>query len=289
PEGRRLSSAHDMGREYRVQRALASHPEAGVPVPTPVAYCDDPAVNDTPLYVMEFVAGRILRSPDDARDLTADQCDAATDALVNTQIAMHHLDPTAVGLGDLGRPDGYLERQLKRWMRQYEAGKFRELPALESLHTELLRRLPAQQDVGLVHGDYRFDNAVLRDDFSMAAVLDWELCTLGDPVADFAWSVSFWSDPDQDWDFGSPSPTRHPAFARRTQVIERYAERSGYDLGEFPYYQAFCYWKMAAVTEGAAGRIRSGGGGGMSSGDATGPMAKVLRLLDLATEAVDQL
>ncbi len=185
PERARVATAHDMAREWKIMSALAAHPEAGVPVPAAIAYCTDPAIVGAEFYVMEFAEGRILRGPADAESMNASRCRRAAESLIDVQVAMHTIDADAVGLGDLGRRDAYVERQLSRWLRQYEAVKSRELPLVHELHARLAKSVPPQQRVGLVHGDYRFDNTVLGPDDRVIAVLDWELCTLGDPVADF--------------------------------------------------------------------------------------------------------
>ena len=263
PERARIASAHDMEREWKILRSLHEHPEAGVPVPAAVAYCDDADVNGADFYVMGFADGRILRGPQEAANMSAARCRVASESLVDVQIAMHRIDADAVGLGDLGRREAYVERQLKRWLRQYEASKSRELESVHRLHDRLASAIPDQQACGLVHGDYRFDNTVLGSDDRIVAVLDWELCTLGDPVADFVWSVLYWSDPDDEHDFGSPSPTRHAAFPRRAEAIEMYGERSGFDLSQLDYYVAFSYWKMACLLEGVGARLRAGAGGGL--------------------------
>jgi len=266
PERARIATAHEMGREWRIIEALHSHPECGIPVPEAVAFCDDTDVIGAEFYVMGFAEGLILRGPDEAREMDADACRTAAESLIDVQVAMAKLEPNAVGLGDLGRRDAYVERQLARWLKQFEASKGRELPIVYELHEALSKRIPEQQTCGLVHGDYRFDNTVLGDDFRIRAVLDWELCTLGDPVADFVWSVLYWSDPDDEDDFGSPSPTRHPAFPRRAEAIELYAERSGLDLSQLDYYRAFSFWKMACLVEGVAARLRAGAAGGLGGG-----------------------
>ncbi|MBK7948338.1 MAG: phosphotransferase [Deltaproteobacteria bacterium] len=145
---------------------------------------------------------------------------------------------------------------------------------------------PRQQRVGLVHGDYRFDNTVLGADDRVVAVLDWELCTLGDPVADFCWSILYWSDPGEPHDFGSPSPTRHPSFPRRADAIEMYANKSGLDLSELDYYRAFSWWKMACLVEGVVARLRAGAGGGLAaSANLDETMKRVEWMLECADEA----
>lgn len=289
PESSRIRTAHDMSREWRILEALHAHPEAGVPVPSPRLYCADPQVVGSEFYLMDFAEGRILRGPDEAEGLSRDECRRATESLIDVQVAMHRLDPDAVGLGDLGRREGYVERQLSRWRKQYEAVKTRELPLLEALHARLGAIVPPQQAVGLVHGDYRFDNTVLGADLRVCAVLDWELCTLGDPVADFVWSILYWSDPGEVGDFGSPSPTRQPNFPRRAEVVGLYAQRSGFDLSDFDYYAAFSWWKMACLVEGVVARLRAGARGGMAKSSPGEAMARVDRMLERAGEAASSL
>ena len=263
PERARIATAHEMSREWKIIKALHDHPECGIPVPEAIAYCDDSEITGAEFYVMGFADGLILRGPEEAKGMDEAACRTAAESLIDVQVAMAKLDADAVGLGDLGRKEAYVERQLARWLRQFEASKSRELPVIYELHEQLSKSIPPQQAAGLVHGDYRFDNTVLGPDHRIIAVLDWELCTLGDPVADFCWSVLYWSDPEDEVDFGSPSPTRHPAFPRRAEAISLYAERSGFDLSGFDYYRAFSWWKMACLVEGVAARLRAGAGGGL--------------------------
>jgi len=287
PERARVATAHDMAREWKIMSALDAHPDCGVPVPAALAYCADPSILGAEFYVMAFAEGRILRGPADAASMDAARCRRAAESLIDVQIAMHTLDADVVGLGDLGRRDAYVERQLSRWLRQYEAAKSRDLPLVFELHALLSRSIPRQQRVGLVHGDYRFDNTVLGPDDRVVAVLDWELCTLGDPVADFCWSILYWSDPGDPSDFGSSPPTRHPAFPRRAEAIELYARKSGLDLSQLDYYRAFSWWKMACLVEGVVARLRAGAGGGLStSADSVGEtMKRVEWMLECAAEA----
>ena len=290
PVAARIATAHDMGREWKILQALHAHPEVGVPVPAALAYGDDASILGSDFYVMGFADGQILRGPEDARHMTPAQCLAATESLTDVQVAMHTLDPEAVGLDGLGRHHGYVERQLGRWLGQFEAVTQRDLPVVHELHEQLGKAVPEQQGVGLVHGDYRFDNTVLGPDFRVIAVLDWELCTLGDPVADFFWSILYWSDPEDAGDFGSPSPTRHPAFPRRAEAIELYRERSGFDLSQQAYYECFCWWKMACLVEGAAARLRAGaGGGGAGRGSLQQALDRVTWMLDRARELADRI
>lgn len=262
-----LATAHDMDREWRIIEALHHH--STVPVPAPLARCDDAAVTGAPFYVMAFVDGRILRTPDESADFTADQYVAATESLVEVQATFHGLDVDAIGLGDLARTrTGYVERQLRRWMTQVESGRVRDLPVLEEVHAALAASVPEESGPpGLVHGDYRFDNTVLGPDRRVVAVLDWELATIGDPVADFAWSCCYWNDPGDPVPFIDRSPTFDPGFPRRAEVVEMYAEQSGRDLSAFPWLHAFSYWKMGCIVEGVYARRLKGASGGMGAGD----------------------
>lgn len=262
-----LATAHDMDREWRIIDALHHH--SSVPVPAPLARCSDADVTGAPFYVMAFVDGRILRTPDDSHDFDAGDYVAATESLVEVQAAMHGLDVDAVGLGDLARTrTGYVERQLKRWMTQVTAGRVRELPVLDEVHGALAASVPPESGPpSLVHGDYRFDNTVLGPDRRLVAVLDWELATIGDPVADFAWSCCYWIDPGDPVPFIETAPTLDPGFERRVEVIDQYAEVSGRDLSAFPWLHAFSYWKMGCIVEGVYARRLKGASGGMGGGD----------------------
>jgi aminoglycoside phosphotransferase (APT) family kinase protein len=262
PASHGLPTAHDMGREWRIISALAATP---VPVPQPVAFSED-----GPFYVMEFVEGLILRTS--AVDLTPDQAEAATESLLATQIAFHTLDIDAVGLGELGKRDDYTGRQLRRWRTQIERADARPLPIMVELHDRLAATKPTERArPGLVHGDYRFDNTVLGAGMDVIAVLDWELATLGDPVADFAWSLEYWADPGESPTFLRDPPTFAPVFPRRAEVARRYAERSGFDLSDLPWYRVFSWWKQACIVEGVYARHLRGavGGGGGSGNPAT--------------------
>jgi aminoglycoside phosphotransferase (APT) family kinase protein len=285
PTAHVLASAHDMGREWRIN---SGHDGTALPLPPAVAFCDDPAVTGAPFYVMGFVDGFILRDPAGAATMSQAEIDAATDSLVDVQVALHALDPATVGLGDLGRPTGYVERQLARWRKQYEAGKVRDLPLLEDLHQRLGASVQKEQRPGvLAHGDYRFDNTVLGPERRVVAVLDWELCTRGDPVADFCWSLMYWTDPGDEFSFLSDAPTVDPRFIRRDEYAARYAERSGLDLSDRAWYVAFSYWKQACIVEGAYARRLAGARMGMpDKGDPSTIAERVDRLLELGDEAL---
>jgi aminoglycoside phosphotransferase (APT) family kinase protein len=279
-----LKTAHDVDREWRIMEALGRH--TTVPVPPMVARCDDVAVTGAPFYVMGFVDGRVLRATADAADLDGAGAATATDSLIDTQIAFHAADVDAIGLGDLSRHrEDYVARQLHRWRSQVEQGKARDLPLLERLHDRLAVTIPpATSPPALTHGDYRFDNTILGEDHAVAAVLDWELSTLGDPVADFCWSLLYWTDPGDPAPFLDDAPTLVPVFPRRAEVARRYAERSGRDVSALGWFTVFGYWKMACIVEGVYSRRRQGGHGGAGTGDLDSIAARVERLLERADE-----
>ena len=283
PETAVLATAHDMQREWRILEALAR--DGSVPVPAAVARCDDADVTGAPFYVMGFVDGTILRTEADGAALDPSQAEAATDSLVGAQVALHALDPDEVGLGDLGRPGSYVERQLHRWLTQVERAKVRDLPLLDDLHDRLARSVPPTSGPpALAHGDYRFDNTVLGADSRVIAVLDWELCTTGDAVADFAWSLLYWADPGDACPFLQSSPTLAPVFCRRCDVVERYAAQSGRDLAALDWLTVFGYWKMACIVEGVYTRRLRGARGGGESGELDSIARRVESLLEQAAD-----
>jgi aminoglycoside phosphotransferase (APT) family kinase protein len=252
-----LPSAHDMGREHRIIAALRDTP---VPVPEAIGLCSDESVTGAPFYVMSYVDGIV---PRDERtvDASFDQAARASAArsLVEVLVELHAVEPADVGLGDLGRREGYIERQLRRWSRQWEQSKTRELPAMEAAGRRLAAGVPAQQGPGtIVHGDYRLDNLMLSPAGEVMAVLDWELCTLGDPLADVGLLMVYWSDPGDDVLPLDSTVTALPGFPRRAEVAEAYARASGRDLSELDYYVAFGYWKLAAILEGVYARSAAG-------------------------------
>jgi aminoglycoside phosphotransferase (APT) family kinase protein len=267
PVAARIATAHDMAREWKLLRALA-RPESTVPAPAALAFCEDESVNGAPFYVMAFVDGLILRDSAQAGALDAAQRERATDALIATQAALHTLDVDAIGLGDLARQrSGYAERQLARWRKQAEASASRPLPLLAEVHERLARRVPREvARPALAHGDYRFDNVVLDARQRVIAVLDWELCTIGDPIADFCWSLMYWAAPGDADTWLQDPPTRAPGFCTRAELARRYAQRTGFDLSQLAYYEAFSWWKMACLVEGVAARVKAGAGGGMRAG-----------------------
>lgn len=256
PLGHRLASAHDMGREHRIIAGLA---RTNVPVAPALGYCDDPAVNDLPFYVMRFVDGHVVRDrPTAERILGPDGCLRASESIVDTMIAIHAVDLDATGLSDLGRHGGYIARQLKRWHGNILEQRTRDLPLIDQVHDELVRRVPPQHETTLVHGDYRLDNCMVDDRGNVVAVLDWEICTLGDPMADLGLLMVYWTGPHDEQSAWSSPVCTAPGFLDRAQLTERYARGSGRDVSTLDFYVAFAYWKLACIIEGVYARYLGG-------------------------------
>jgi aminoglycoside phosphotransferase (APT) family kinase protein len=270
-----LASAHDMGREHRIISALADTP---VPVPATLGYCDDESVNERPFYVMDFVDGLILRNKDE----TAARFDEAArrgigENLVDVLAAIHDVDVDAVGLGTLARKEGYIARQLKRWNGQFEQsqeqekeagdGVYRAVPLVTEVHARLASQVPEQVGAAIVHGDYRLDNTILSPDGRVKAVLDWELCTLGDPLADVGTLLMYWAQATS-----STQPvTAMPGFPTREELAARYAAASGRDVAQIGFYMAFAYWKLACIMEGVYVRYATHAmGGGAEEAESLG-------------------
>ncbi len=279
-----LPTAHDMSREHKIISALGPTP---VPVAPAIGLCTDEAVNGTPFYVMDFVEGHVLRTTEIAAAvLDEEQRRVAGESLVDVLAEIHSVDVDAVGLGDLGRREGYIERQLKRWWSQFEQSKTREVPVLEEVYRVLKERVPEQDGATIVHGDYRLDNTMLGDDGRVEAVLDWEICTLGDPLADVGLLMVYWSEAGDELSSLPSSPTVLPGFPSRKEIADRYAERSGRDLSRLDFYVAFGYWKLACIIEGVYARYVGGAMGAASTGfEHFGD--QVVRLAETARAAVD--
>ena len=282
PLGKRLGSAHDMAREHKVVSALGP---TAVPVAPVVGLCEDEGVSgDAPFYVMEFVEGPILRGLAEA-DVFPDEGDrrAIGERVADTLATIHAVDPDAVGLGDLGRKEDYVARQLRRWQGQWEKSKTRELPPIDSVHERLSARIPKQGPATIVHGDYRLDNMILTPTGEVAAVVDWELCTLGDPMADVGLLMAYWPDPEQaEVALGQPANLA-PGFPTRAELAARYAERSGRDLADLDFFVALGYWKLAIILEGVYARYAAGGYGKVDDG-----IQAFARLVERLAEAADE-
>ena len=265
PLGHVLPTAHDMSREYRVLSALAG---TEVPVPDPVALYPEPDVIGAPFYLMQYVPGLVLRSAEDGEQLTPVQARQLSEDFTDMLAAIHGVDLAATGLSGFGRPEGYMERQLARWQRQWELSVTREVPGYTELPQRLAaglpgRALPAPEGT-LVHGDYRLDNTLVTLDSggsarpAIAAVLDWEMSTLGDPLADLGLALVYWTEPgdgdslDVQW---APEVTAGPGFLTRAEIAARYAAATGRDVSALGYYMAFGCFKLAVVLEGIHARF----------------------------------
>ncbi len=255
PLGHVLESAHDVAREHRIIAAVGN---TAVPVPLALGLCTDLDVNGAPFYVMSHVDGVVLDSPEKAALLPIDRRRAASEHLVDVLADLHAVDVDAVGLGDLARRDGYVERQLRRWTRQWEHSKTRELPAIDEVAQRLATRIPPQQGVAIAHGDYRFGNCLIDVRAGrIAAVLDWELCTLGDPLADVGYVGVYWTDPGE-VAMRHNDPSGGEGFPSYADLLARYAARSGRDVSGIDFYVAFASWRLAVISEGVYARYREG-------------------------------
>ncbi len=255
-----LPTAHDMKREFRVISAMKG---TGVPAPEAIAYCEDPAVNDRPFYVMSYVEGII---PVDPREVANRYDEAARrhmgEHLIDVLAMLHTLDPAAVGLADFGKPQGFIARQVKRFTGQIETAITREVPELKELAARLASCVPAESSATIIHGDYRLDNCIMNDRGDVIAVLDWEMATLGDPLADLGMLQMYW---------GEASVAGTPEFIASTPVISlpgfptwdeakaRYASKSGRNIAELDYYVVLAHFKLAVILEGIRERFQEGG------------------------------
>jgi aminoglycoside phosphotransferase (APT) family kinase protein len=286
PLGHVLATAHDMSREHRIISALGP---TDVPVAPALGLCTDDTVNGAPFYVMGFVEGHVLR---DAASATALLDEAgrrrAGESIVDVLSRIHAIDVDAVGLGDLGKREGYIARQLKRWYSQFQASNEltqRPVPLVHELHERFSSAIPEQQGTTIVHGDYRLDNCLVSDDGQVVAVLDWEICTLGDPLADVGLLQVYWTEAGDARGALLGSPTTTPGFPTRAEIVERYAKSSGRDLSHLDFYVAFGYWKLACIIEGVYSRYAGG-----AMGDASGFEAfagQVTALAELAAAAAE--
>jgi aminoglycoside phosphotransferase (APT) family kinase protein len=287
PLGHVLATAHDMAREHKIISAVG---KTSVPVPRTLGLCEDPEVNGAPFYVMSHVDGVVLDSPSKAAQLDPSLRAQASFDLIDVLADLHSVDIDEVGLGDLARREGYIERQVKRWTTQWENSKTRELAAIDEVAKLLRDRLPVQQGAVIAHGDYRFGNC-LTDVAAgrIAAVLDWELCTLGDPLADVGYLRVYWANPGEEGRHNDP--TSAGGFPRYEDLLERYANRTGRDLSGIDYYVAFSSWRLAVISEGVYARYLKGAMGdqGLTQADLDGMKVGTERLAESALEAARRL
>ena len=283
----RLASAHDMGREHRIIDGLQN---SAVPVPPSLGLCTDPSVNDAPFYVMGFVDGHVVRDRVTAEDALAPAArQHASESIVDTLVAIHGVDLDVFGLADLGRHEGYIARQLKRWYGQWNDQKTRDVAEIDHVHDALAQRIPEQGPATLVHGDYRLDNCIVGGDGGVKAVLDWEICTLGDPLADVGLLNVYWTGPG---DHPSPwggSATTANGFLDRADLIARYAAVSGRDLSQLPFYVSFAYWKLACILQGVYYRYLGGALGSRDSAELEPFVAQIDGAAACAAECLEAL
>lgn len=255
PLGHVLPTAHDMVREYTVISALATTP---APVPPPVVLCRDPAVLGAPFYVMDYVDGLVLDTDERIGALSPQTAGELGDELVQTLVALHAVDPAAVGLDGFGRPEGFLGRQVKRWHQQWVASETRPLPVEEQVSTQLAQKLPRSGAPTIVHGDYRLTNVIFdRSLTRIAAIVDWEMATLGDPLCDLG-LMHVYHEMAESSTFTMPIMDAARGFRTAPELDQRYGELSGRDLSALAWYVAFGYFKLAVISEGIAARYLQG-------------------------------
>jgi aminoglycoside phosphotransferase (APT) family kinase protein len=278
PAHGRLAKAHDMAREFLVLTELS---RAGLPVPTPIAFCEAAEVMEVPFYVMERVDGMVLRTREDILQLLdAPSRRRVALELIETLARIHRLEPDAIGLGHLGKRQGYLERQLRRWSIQAAASAVSSgvpQPALADLHARLVKSRPPDVPAAIVHGDFRLGNLVVAVDGGLLAVLDWELCTLGDPLADAAHTLVSWIE------YGAPLPDGLP---RARELATIYLEQWGNRNQDLGYHIAFAAWRFACILAGVHARYLSGAGAG-DQVDLEVHLARIAWLADLSTHALE--
>jgi len=280
PLGHVLATAHDMAREYRVMTALAGTP---VPVPHTHLLCEDPDVIGAPFYVMERVQGTVYRDPARTATLGADRAHALSLALADTLADLHEVDPAAVGLADFGRPDGYLERQVRRWTKQLASSRSRDVAGIDDLAARLAARVPQSRGAAVVHGDYRLDNVLVGEDDRIAAVLDWEMATLGDPLADVGLLAVYWEGvPEMPDNVITKGVRPEFGFPPVATVLDAYAARRGADLSDLDWYVALASFKLAVILEGIHYRYTQGQTVGEGF-DEVGAMVQPLVAKGLAT------
>ena len=286
PLGHILPSAHDMGREFRVLTGLHS---VGFPVPRPVAECTDVDVIGAQFMLMDFVDGRVIDSADRASHLAPEEASAISGALVDALADLHAIDPAAAGLESLGRPDGYLARQVSRWTKQWELTRTRDLADIDVLAAALASQV---DDVlampgSIVHGDFRIDNTILAADAPVVrAVLDWEMSTLGDPISDLAVMLVYWTDAGDTLRSAVPVAqhiTDQPGFWTRAELVARYADHSGRSLDHLDFCAALACFKLAVIMESILARSLQGQqlGTGASEVDAMRKSTEALTVLGL--------
>ncbi|HSZ60439.1 MAG TPA: phosphotransferase family protein [Terriglobales bacterium] len=251
PFGSKVRAAHDMAREFRVLSKLhTAYPLA----PKAILYCDDPSILNAPFYLMEPIRGLIIRrDPPPGVPFPPETARRLSEAFIDNLARLHGLDYAAIGLADLGKPQGYLERQVKGWIERYHNSKTHDLPEVERISPWLLARMPATHESALIHNDYKYDNLVLdpNDPTKIVGVLDWEMCTIGDPLTDMGTALAYWTDAHDPEDFQEirSAPTNLPGALTRAQLVERYAGATNRDPGDTIFYLAFARFKVAVIIQ----------------------------------------
>ncbi len=253
-----LSTAHDMAREFKIISALN---QVDYLVPETWALCEDPDVTGATFYLMDFVDGHILRNPESVSGLGQDFRQAVSRSLIENLVRLHEIDPDTIGLGDLARKDSYVARQLKRWSSQFVISQQltgRSVQSVSKAYEILSSKIPEQTKAAIVHGDYRLDNCVFSNSGQLLAVLDWELCTLGDPLADVGLLMVYWAEPGDPITALEAAATVDGGFLSRTEMAQIYSDLARVDLASLDYYVAFGYWKLACILEGVYSRYSHG-------------------------------
>ena len=276
PFGSKVKTAHDMGREYHVLEKL----HAAYPAPRPLLHCTDESILGAPFYLMERVRGVILRKDlPPGLELGPDTARRLSESFVDNLAALHRLDYSALGLADLGKPQGYLERQVKGWIERYYGSKTHELPEVETIATWLKQRMPARQGSSLVHNDYKYDNMILEanDITKIVAVLDWEMCTLGDPLTDLGTALAYWVQADDPSDVRPArwGPTAVPGSLTRMQLLDRYQKKTGLDVSDIVFYYVFALFKTAVIIQQIYYRYHQG----LTKDDRFASMGEVTKML----------
>lgn len=260
PFGSKVKTAHDMGREYRVLSKLhAAYP----PAPKVLFYCDDDSVLGAPFYLMDRIRGVILRrDPPGGLGFSPEIARRLSESFVDNLARLHSLDFVAIGLGDLGKPQGYLERQVRGWIERYRGSKTDDVPEVERLSAWMEDRMPVRSAAALIHNDYKYDNVVLdpADVTRIIGVLDWEMCTLGDPLSDLGTTLAYWVDPKDPDELQKIRwcPSMYPGSLTRAHLVERYASASGRDVSDLVFYLVFARFKVAVIVQQIYFRYRQG-------------------------------
>ena len=288
PQGELLPKAHDMSREWALIKALST---TNVPVPKPYGFCEDPGVTGAWFYIMGLIDGKPLYNSEDTQALVPQsRRETLAHSFFDALADLHQVDPDAVGLGELGKRDSYVGRQIKTWYRSWTSsvsGANFDDERAHSLQAYFLEHLPDQGPIRVVHGDYGLHNCLFGADCTVAAIVDWEISTLGDPLADLAYALNPWPDPSDERPIAPESATSLEGFPPRSVLAQRYAERTGRDLSNLPYYVAFNRWKSACIVHGVYARYMEG------KKSTQGVDLETLRTridlsLELAVEAIDR-